>query len=233
MGRVMRETELYEPVKAFLEGQGYAVKGEIDGCDVVARRGDDPPVIVELKTAFSLTLVFQGVQRLGLTDAVYLAVPPISGRGGRGRRRDILSLCRRLGLGLLAVTTGPHPFVEVLLDPAPYTPRKNRRRQGRLLKEFAHRVGDPTAGGSSTTGQRMTAYRQDALRCAVHLNAEGPTKAAIVARETSVARAATIFQRDVYGWFERVDRGIYSLSPKGKQALETYAAAIAALGAER
>ena len=35
----MREHDLYPPVKAFLEAPGYAVKGEIDSCDVVAIRG--------------------------------------------------------------------------------------------------------------------------------------------------------------------------------------------------
>lgn len=29
------ETSLYQPVKAFLEGAGYTVKGEVGGCDVV------------------------------------------------------------------------------------------------------------------------------------------------------------------------------------------------------
>ena len=29
-----RETDLYAPVKAFLEGQGYDVKAEVADCDV-------------------------------------------------------------------------------------------------------------------------------------------------------------------------------------------------------
>ena len=143
----MRETDLYPPVKAFLEAQGYAVKGEVDGCDLVAVRGDEPPVIVELKAGFSLPLVFQGIARQGLTDNVYLAVPPFSGR--TTRRRDALALCRRLGLGLLAVRLKPAPFVEALLDPAPYRPRKRPQRLARLLREFQRRVGDPNQGGSS------------------------------------------------------------------------------------
>jgi len=36
----MRETTLYEPIKLFLEMQGYEVKAEIVGADVVAVRGD-------------------------------------------------------------------------------------------------------------------------------------------------------------------------------------------------
>jgi hypothetical protein len=39
------ETELYLPVKRFLEAQGYAVKAEIGGCDVLAVRGGEPPLI--------------------------------------------------------------------------------------------------------------------------------------------------------------------------------------------
>ena len=70
---VARETDLYLPVKAFLEGQGYAVKGEIDGCDLVAVRGEEDPVVVELKRSFSLELVFQAIDRLKLSDKVYLA----------------------------------------------------------------------------------------------------------------------------------------------------------------
>ena len=59
----MAEADLYEPVKRFLEAQGYTVKGEVKACDIVAVRGEEPPVVVELKTSFSLPLVFQGIER--------------------------------------------------------------------------------------------------------------------------------------------------------------------------
>ncbi|MEX1295395.1 MAG: DUF2161 family putative PD-(D/E)XK-type phosphodiesterase [Candidatus Limnocylindrales bacterium] len=233
-----RETDLYAPLKAFLEGQGYEVKSEIVGCDLVARRGDERPVIIELKTAFTLPLVLQGVDRLALSEEVYLAVgvpsKPAPGSIWRREGRAILKLCRRLGLGLLAVhaPTARRPaLVEPMLDPAPYKPRPNRRRQGLLLKEFAHRVGDPNTGGT-TRRPIVTAYRQDALRCAAVLGTRGPTKAAEVARATGVAKAAGLLYRDVYGWFQRVDRGIYQLTPKGRDALETYADVIEALGKE-
>ena len=32
----MAESDLYKPIKVFLEKQGYEVKGEVRGCDVVA-----------------------------------------------------------------------------------------------------------------------------------------------------------------------------------------------------
>ena len=225
----MREQTLYPPVKAFLEAQGYEVKGEVNDCDVVAVRGEEPPVIVELKTGFSLPLVFQGIVRQGLSDNVYLAVPPFSGR--TTRRNDALKLCRRLGFGLLTVRLEPAPLVEALLDPGPYRPRRRKREIGRLLREFQRRVGDPNQGGS-TRRAIMTVYRQDALRCASHLRLNGPTKAAVAAKAAGVARAWAIMYADIYGWFERSPDsppGVYGLTPKGHAALERYADVLAAL----
>ena len=225
----MRETDLYPPVKAFLEAQGYTVKSEVEGCDVVAIRGEEPAVIVELKAVFSLALVFQGVARQRVADDVYLAVPPFPGR--TGRRNDALALCRRLGLGLLTVRLAPSPFVEALLDPAEYRPRRRRCRLGRLLREFQRRVGDSNQGGSTRRGI-MTAYRQDALRCAAYLGLNGPTKAAAVAGATGVARAGDMMRADHYGWFERpagTPRGVYGLTPRGRAALEEYADVVAVL----
>jgi hypothetical protein len=34
----MADTDLYLPLKAYLEGAGYAVKGEVNGCDLVGVR---------------------------------------------------------------------------------------------------------------------------------------------------------------------------------------------------
>jgi hypothetical protein len=219
---IAREEDLYAPVKAFLEGQGYAVKAEVRGCDLVARRGEEPPVIVELKKAFNLALVLQGVDRLAMSDQVYLAfAAPARMASWRRDRKGMLKLCRRLGLGLLTV----HPekaVVEPLLDPLPYQPRPNRKRQALLLREFAQRVGDPNTGGQ-TRRPIVTAYRQNALRCAALLQRDGPTKAALIAAGSGVAKAAPLLQRDVYGWFLRVERGIYDLSPKGREALVLYA----------
>ncbi len=236
--RFEREEDLYAPVKAFLEAQGYEVKAEVRGCDLVAQRAEEPPVIIELKTGFTLPLVLQGIDRLALSDQVYLAIAvplnPTPGSIWRRERRGILKLCRRLGLGLLAVHETPGeraPLVEPLVDPGPYRPRPNKRRQGLLLKEFAHRVGDPNTGG---TNRRpiVTAYRQDALRCVAHLAADGPTKASEVKAATGVARAGALMRDDVYGWFQRVERGVYELSPKGQDARATYADVIERLADE-
>jgi hypothetical protein len=203
------ETELYAPVKALLEGQGYSVKGEVRGCDVVGVRGDEPPVVVELKRTFGLGLVLQGIDRLTLTDAVYLAVGAWPARQADARR-----LCRRLGLGLIVVS---HGRAEVVVDPTPYQPRKNRRRAAALLGEHRRRIGDPTGGGA-TRRPIMTAYRQEALRCAVLL-AAGPLPLRTMRASGDVPNAGRIVRDNVYGWFERVDRGVYALTARGVEGL--------------
>lgn len=220
----MREADLYPDLKAFLETQGYVVKSEIGACDLMARRGDEPAVVVEMKLSFSLGLVMQGVARQGMFDCVYLAVP-VSEKGWQLRYKDIVALCRRLGLGLLAVKVGVG--VEAHLDPAPYQPRKNTARAGQLLREFARRVGDPNTGG--TTGvKRMTAYRQDALRCVAVLGG-GPHKAADLVRLSGVARAGDVMRNNHYGWFEKLSRGVYGLTPGGAAVLDEQAAEIASV----
>lgn len=204
------ETALYAPVKALLEGQGYEVKGEIQGCDVVAVRGDEPPVVVELKRQFGLEVVLQGVDRLAMTDAVYLAVGAWPRRPDECRR-----LCRRLGLGLIVVADGR---AEVLEDPVAYRPRRDRPRTARLLREHQRRVGDPNLGGS-TRRPIMTAYRQEALRC-VRLLGPAPMTLRDLRAAGDVPNAGPILQADVYGWFERVARGTYALTPAGRAALD-------------
>src|SRR5215470_6817741 len=145
------ETSLYGPVKRYLETLGYAVKGEVCGCDLVAIRGDEPPgvVIGELKLSFSAAC-----------DEVWLAVGP----SGRKRLRDprVHKLCRFLGFGLLGVSSAG--AVEMLVEPSPWKPRHDRKRRTRLIDEHRKRIGEPTQGGS-TRQPIMTAYRQEALTC--------------------------------------------------------------------
>jgi hypothetical protein len=208
------ESDLYAPVKALLEGQGYVVKGEVRGCDVVAVRGQEPPVVVELKRAFGLGLVLQGVDRLALTDLVYLAV----GQWPK-QMKNVKKLCRRLGLGFIVVAQDK---ADVVLDPVPYVPRQNKRKAGRMLGEHARRVGDPNLGGQAMRAPLMTAYRQEALRCAELLAEKGPMKVAALRAACNSPKAAQILQQDVYGWFERVERGVYAITPKGREGLERF-----------
>lgn len=224
----VRETDLYPFIKKLLEGQGYEVKGEIGDADVVGYRGDEAPVIVELKTSFSLTLFHQGIERQSMTDSVYIAVPRQSSRPFLRSLQNNKALCRRLGLGLITVRL-KDGHAEIHLDPAPYKPRKSKRKRDRLLREFSRRVGDPNDGGTGRREGLITAYRQDALRCLKLLADKGPTKASEVAGATGVENARRIMADDHYGWFERIQTGIYAITPAGQQATLDYGSELAKL----
>ena len=173
----MLETSLYSPVKRFLEGLGFAVKGEIGGCDLLALSPASPPIVVvcELKLQFNLELVLQGVDRMAASDEVWLAARMSSRGKGREGDKRFRNLCRRLGFGLLGV--GANDQVHVLLSPMAPAPRRDPRRRSRLVDEHRRRQGDPVAGGGNRR-PIMTAYRQEALACA----------AALVGRPAAAAR---------------------------------------------
>ena len=141
-----RETDLYPPIKSFLEDQGYVVKSEVGAADVVAVRGAEPPVVVELKLGFSLALFHQCIARLSVSDDVYLAVARQPGKRFAKAVKDNTALARRLGLGLITVRL-KDGLVEVHCDPGPYAPRKNAKRQARLLREGCAEARDVSVRG--------------------------------------------------------------------------------------
>lgn len=216
----LREADLYPPIKAYLEGQGYEVKSEVGPADIVAVRPGDPPVIVEMKTGFSLSLLQQGVARLSISEVVYLAVPRPAGRRGGGALKANVKICRRLGLGVLTVRPRDGA-IDILCDPAPYSPRQSKLKRERLLGEFQRRSGDPNTGGTNRT-LLVTAYRQDALRLATFLADHGAQRGRDVARETGVPTATRIMADNHYGWFERVSVGVYTLTDAGHAGLARF-----------
>jgi hypothetical protein len=209
------ETSLYLPVKRFLEGLGFEAKGEVCGCDIVALDRGSPTglIIGELKLSFTLDLVLQGVDRSNVCDEVWLAVR--ASLRGRGRESDarVKKLCRLLGFGLLSVMSSGR--VEVLVEPGPWRPRTNAKRRSRIVEEHRRRKGDPALGGS-TRRPIMTAYRQQALECAAAL-ARAPSRPRDL--KDAIPDAAKILLRNVYGWFDRVERGVYKLSDAGEAAM--------------
>ena len=215
---------LYLPVKRFLEKLGFEVKGEVCGCDLVALRESEPPVVVigELKLTFTLDLVLQAVDRSAACDEIRLAVR--ASRRGRGRERDprVRKLCRLLGLGLLSVSASGK--VEVLVEPVAWRPRRDARRRSRIVDEHRRRQGDPAVGGS-TRQPIMTAYRQQALACAAALQ-WGPARPREL--KPNLPDAPKILRTNVYDWFVRVERGVYTLSNGGRAALVRWKAHIPA-----
>lgn len=214
-----RETDLYAPIRAFLEAEGYQVQAEVKHCDIAAEK-DGQLVIVELKKAFTLKLVYQAIERQSLTEQVFVAIP----RPKKGQRekawKDMLRLLKRLELGLLTVALdSPLQTVDVVLEPADSPVRKNRRKREGLQAELESRETDSNIGGM-TRRKIITAYREKSIRLACLLEKEGQLSTAEL-RERGLEDAIGICSRNYDRWFRRVAKGVYALSEIGKEALES------------
>ena len=218
-----RETDLYAPVRAFLEARGYTVRSEVLDCDVTATRGDEL-LVVELKRSLGTELLVQATQRQRAAESVYVAVPRPRGAGRGGRWHGLLHLLRRLELGLLVVSFSARrrPRVEVVLHPLPFDRKRNTRGRRAILVEIAGRSGDYNEGGS-TRRSLVTAYRENALFIACALERHGSLSPRALRALGTGEKTLSILHANVYGWFERVGRALYELRPTGRAGLEHYA----------
>jgi hypothetical protein len=218
----LKETDLYAPVRDYLVRNGYSVRAEVGGCDVVATQ-DQELVVVELKTTFSVALLAQATERQRATDSVYVAVPaPKEGRRGR-RWRGVRRLLRRLELGLIWVHVRPSGTrVEVVLHPEPYRRQKSSRRRRSIIREVGGRTGSGNVGGSSSHERIVTAYREKAVHIACCLAFHGPLRPAQMKRLGTCDITGRIVYQNHYGWFERLGDGRYALHANGLKALEEY-----------
>ncbi len=214
----LREEDLYGPVRDLLAAQGYTVRGEVRGVDVLAVRGDET-LAVELKTSLNLDLLLQAADRQRLVDAVYVAVPR-KGRTVVTRRwAKLLHLLARLEIGLILVSPTTLAAT-VAVEAVPFDRTRShdagKRRRAELLKEFAGRTGDRNTGGVNRR-KLYTVYREMALEVARLLAAEGPCKVRRL-RELGADpdKVLGILENNHYGWFEHVGRDLYALTDKGR-----------------
>jgi hypothetical protein len=163
----MKETDLYEPVKAWLEGQGYTVYAEIPmwgtRADVVGIK-DRSTVIVELKTSLSRDLIDQGLRWHGRGSAnlIMVAAP----RRKRSIPLDTHDLLARVGIGLLLVG---EQDCEVVLSARPIlvNPRYDISKS---VTDF-HLESDIQGGHSG--GGFITEYRATILGVQKYLQSRG------------------------------------------------------------
>ena len=222
------ESDLSGPVRSYLEGLGYDVKGEVKDCDVAAVR-DGELIVVELKRGFTLELVFQAMDRQRVADGVYVAVP-LPKRGYMDPRvPEMRSLCRRLELGLIFVgfTSRGAGQVDVAVHPKEASaPRRDKKRRLAVLREHGDRTGSANTGGVSRK-KILTAYKEQALLAVRILRDRGPLTAADVKKLGGPPNAAAILGRNALGWFDRTPgpdgrRYLYAPTEKALAALEEY-----------
>ena len=218
----MKETELSEPLSLWLTKQGYTVSCEVKNCDIVARK-EDELVIIELKTRFSLDLVYQAVNRKTMTESVYVAVPVLPGKKSIPKLKEVKKLLFRLEVGLIFVRFLKNKTrVEIVLHPGEYNPRKAVKKRKAIIREIDGRYSELNKAGSATKDLRVSSYKQQALVCAWLLDKHGKMSPKSIVNSGGGVKTQQILSGNIYGWFDKVSRGLYTLNPAGEKALKIY-----------
>ncbi len=222
------ESELYHPIRDYLVAQGYTVRGEVKNCDITATKGDDL-VVIELKTRFSTALLVQATQRQRFTDSVYVALPfPDEGIWSK-KWRNIQHLLRRLEIGLIFVDpSSAGPSVQIVFHPLPFDRKRRKDKKRAVIEEIQARSGDYNEGGI-VRHEIITAYRENAIHVACCLETHGPLSPRQLRDLGTGPKTQSILYNNHYGWFERVDRGLYGLRSTAKKELEKYSEIVDAI----
>lgn len=217
----MKESEMYAPLKTFLENEGHTVRAEVKDADIVAIKGDEM-IIVEMKTNFSLKFVYQLVERQRLSDKVYAAVlVNYKTRWGKSFQ-NMSKLLKRLSLGLIVVYVKKNGiFVEKIFEPEFHRYNRSHKKEESLRTEFESRTGDYNTGGV-TRKKIMTSYREKAIQIAYVLENESCLSIKEIKKRTGIESAASILQRNHYGWFIREQRGVYKVTEKAMEEIVNF-----------
>ncbi len=216
----MLEKDMFESLKKHLVKYGFKVKAEVLNTDITAIK-DDEVIIVEMKKTLNTRLIYQGCKRQRICDYVYLAiVQPTSKVLISSQFKEKIHIIRRLQLGLIFVDV-ENDRVVTHLDPKTFAFRQSKIKRRKLLKEFEQRVTSFNTGGVTKT-KIITAYREKAIKIAYYLSKE-PMKVKDIKVLTKDDKIASILQKNYYGWFERIERGIYALTEVGHEDLKKYA----------
>ncbi|MCM0649089.1 DUF2161 family putative PD-(D/E)XK-type phosphodiesterase [Clostridium swellfunianum] len=220
------ESDLWKPVSDFFVKEGYTVRSEVKDCDIAAIKGEEL-VVIELKKNLSVDLLAQAAKRQKAADLVYIAVPKPKKLIGNAKWKDICHLIRRLELGLILVSIkGRQSFIEIPIHPIPFDREKSRnmskKKRESIIKEASSRYKDSNIGGS--TGKKLvTAYKECAIFIACCLQKFGPLSPKKL-REFGAdeKKTTSILSENHYGWFKRIDRGVYSITEVGVRELTQY-----------
>jgi len=217
--RAYKETDMYEPIRNLLTRQGFTVRGEVKGCDIVAINGETMWA-VEMKLSANITLIYQAMARQMATDWVFVAIPrPKNSKSGTFLK--LKKLIKKLQLGLITVALdSPLRHAEVIIFPIGKDDKGNKKAAA-LKREVLGRTID-TIGGTTKT-QINTAYRERCVRIACLLKANATLKPKELVKMGCEKDAGHILRSNNYGWFNKVSMGVYELSSLGVEYLNANA----------
>lgn len=217
IGDKVKETEIYNPIRRFLETEGYHIKAEVNHVDVYGIK-DNLTITVELKTQISLKLIYQALERKKVADSVFIGVPEDAVKSHGKDMKHLRHLLTKLGIGVIVVRAN-EAYVLLEADQSSVKKRTNVKKR-QVIKEFNQRENHQNIGG--TKGKKITAYKEQVIRVAYMLRKMKSASPKDLMEHTGISQAPKIVQANYDGWFKKVSRGIYTLTEQGELELNEY-----------
>ena len=92
---VLKEKELFPPLKEWLNNQGFKVYTEVSNMDVVARKDNDY-IGFELKMSCSKTVIHQAYRTKTICGKAYVVTPVMP-------RKESFAQCQKYGVGIIRI----------------------------------------------------------------------------------------------------------------------------------
>lgn len=214
----MKEIELYEPIKNYLLKNGYKLQAEVKNCDI-AYLYKNNLVVIELKKSFNLKLLYQALDRKVFANKVFIAI--IRPKNFRKKEtKYMLNILKALNIGLITVSLdSPLKTVEIILEPQNQIINSKIKKRNIILNEIQNRNLNINIGGSVKKANILTAYKEQVIFLACILNKIKVGSPSFIKKQFNIQNASSILQNNYYGYFEKIERGKYTLSKKGKDML--------------
>ncbi|MFP7474292.1 hypothetical protein SFC55_25235 [Niallia taxi] len=155
----MKESELFEPVKKFLLGQGCTdVYGEVMNCDVLGINGEIN-YIVEMKTSLSFKVIDQAMERVRLGHYIFIAIP----KRKQAIPRCVKEILEAYDIGLIQIgkrktsVTIPAQYNNIVDNRNGYKRIRNRIREHHQTQLGGIKKGEGVTA-YSTTMDNIRAY---------------------------------------------------------------------------
>lgn len=217
------EKDLFQPIKAYFESNGYICDGEVQDIDLYMEKNGES-VAVELKQTLDFKAVQQAALRQKITDYVFIGIFKPADLY-RSSFRDKLYLLKRLGIGLIVVSKRSKN-IEIVSEPVvtelTLYKQRNKNNQKSLSQEFQKRKTKSNVGGVHGT-KIITSYREDALIILdTLLTLGGESSTTEIRKSCGIEKTTAILYDNHYGWFHRTGKGRYQVTDIGLSAVEEF-----------
>ncbi len=96
------------------------------------------------------------------------------------------------------------------------------KKKKSILKEIDGRYAELNTAGSPSNSERISAYKQAAIKIAYLLDKLKKASPSDLKKMGTGPKTQSIIASNVYGWFERIKRGLYRLNKTGQKSYQKY-----------